>query len=130
MFSDHVKKVDRLPSRALLAVAASLAFLSLLAALVRVVSGQVEQAHLRQAQYNAAQTALSDCSASYSGAARRQCIEQVNASLTPYSTYTPETEMQANVQLPQISQLAAQGEASMPATPNAQGFMSAAFARQ
>ncbi|WP_349277833.1 hypothetical protein [Polaromonas hydrogenivorans] len=111
-------------------MAASLAFLSLLAALVQVVRGQVEQAHLRQAQYNAAQIALSNCSASYSGAARRQCIEQVNASLTPYSTYTPETEMQANVQLPQISQLAAQGEASMPATPNAQGFMQAAFARQ
>lgn len=127
MFSDHVKKVDRLPSRVLLAVAAGLAFLALLAALVRVVSGQVEQAHLRQAQYNAAQTALSDCSASYSGAARRQCIEQVNASLTPYSTYTPETEMQANVQLPQ---LARQGQASMPDTPSAQGFMQAAFARQ
>ena len=126
MFSDHVKKVDRRPSRALFAVAAGLAFLSLVAALVRVVSGQVEQAHLRQAQYNAAQTALSDCSASYSGAARRQCIEQVNAALTPYSTYTPETEMQANVQLPQ---LARQGEASMPDTPSAQGFMQAAFAR-
>jgi len=126
MFSDHVKKVDRRPSRALFAVAAGLAFLALVAALVRVVSGQVEQAHLRQAQYNAAQTALSDCSASYSGAARRQCIEQVNAALTPYSTYTPETEMQANVQLPQ---LARQGEASIPDTPSAQGFMQAAFAR-
>jgi hypothetical protein len=123
MFSDHVKKVDRRPSRALFALAAGLAFLSLVAALVRVVSGQVEQAHLRQAQYNAAQTALSDCSASYSGAARRQCIEQVNASLTPYSTYTPETEIQAN------AQLGRQGEASMPDTPSAPGFMQAAFAR-
>ena len=114
MFSDPVKKVDRLPFRALLAVAAALVFLSLLAALVHVVNGQVEQAHVRQAQYHAAQQALANCSASYSGVARRQCIEQVNAALTPYSTYTPETEMQA----------------SLPATPRAQGFMQAAFARQ
>ena len=127
MFSDHVIKVGKLPCRAPFAVAAGLVFLFLLAALVKVVNGQVEQAHLRKAQYHAAQMALSHCSISYSGAARRQCIEQVNTALTPYSTYTPETEVQANVQIPQI---AGQGKTSMSATPNMQSFMQAVFDRQ
>ncbi|CAN5377158.1 hypothetical protein BH10PSE16_BH10PSE16_03410 [soil metagenome] len=130
MFSDQVKKVDKLPSRIFLSLLAAFAFMALLAALVQVASAQVKQAHLRQAQYSAAQAALSNCSNSYSGTARRQCVEQVNASLTPYSTYTPETEMQASDQIPQLAHLAEQDQGGMPALSDEQSFMPAKFSRQ
>jgi len=67
-------------------------------ALFQVVNGQVEQADIRQAQYHAAQTAIAGCAISYSGAVRRQCMEQVNAGFTPYLTDTApiKTEAQAD----------------------------------
>jgi len=113
MFSNQVTKADKLPSRVWLVSAACLAFVLLLGALFQVVSGQVEQAGLRKAQYNAAQTALSGCAASYSGAVRRQCVEQVNAGFMPYSTHTPQIETEA--------------QAGMPPAPDAKGLLQAAF---
>lgn len=113
MVSNQVKKVDKLTSRAGLTIAACVTFALLLAALFQVVNGQVEQAGFRQAQYQAAQTAISGCAASYSGEVRRQCEEQVNAGFMSHSPYTPriETETQAGVTV----------------LPDAQGFQKAAF---
>ena len=110
-----------MPFRALFGVAAGLVFFCLLAALVQVVNGQVEKAHRRDAQYNAAQLAIADCSKTYSGAARSQCIEQANAALNPYPAYAPEPETRA------ITQLAEQGNA-ISSTARAQGLMPATFA--
>ena len=121
MFSDHLKKVDEKPYKALFGVAAGLVFVCQLVALVLVVDGQVEKAHLRDAQYNSARMAVADCSDSHSGAARSQCIEQVNASLNPYSTSTPELEARA------ITQVAGESDAS-PSASNAQGMMPTTFA--
>ena len=99
MISDRVKKSGGLPSQSWYAMAAGLLFLLLLAALVHVLNGQVAQAHLRQARYQATQTALSGCAANYLGAARRQCMAQMNAGLAQDSTYSSEVEMQADVSL-------------------------------
>lgn len=88
MFSEGVKKVDAMPFKALLGVAAGLVFLCQLAALVIVANGQVEKAHVREAFYSSVQLEIAGCSKTYSGVARSQCIEQVSASLNPYSTYT------------------------------------------
>lgn len=115
MFSDAETKNDKLLSRAWLAMAAGLAFMFLLAALFQVVHGQVEQARLRQAQYSAAQTALSGCAASYSGAVRRLCMDQVNAGFTPYTTYPPPIET-------------LDAQAGALAVPDARGVLQAAFA--
>ncbi|WP_029523837.1 hypothetical protein [Polaromonas glacialis] len=109
MISDRVKKWGMSSGRAWYVMAAGLLFLLLLAALVQVVNGQVAQAHLRQTQYQAAQTALSGCVANYSGAARRQCSAQVNARLALDSTQFPEVEVQAGVQLEPPAVLAGQG---------------------
>ena len=128
MFSDPMTKVDKPPYRLGLAVAAGLAFVVLMVALFQVVNGQVEQAGLRQAQYVAAQSALAGCAASYSGAVRRQCIDQVNARLAPYSTYTPTTEVQASAEPVLPVQLAGQGQAVAPIQGHVPGLIRAAFA--
>ena len=108
MFSDPMTKVDKLPSRTWLTVAAGMTFMLLLVALFQVVNGQVEQAGIRLAQQNAAQTAIAGCAASYSGAVRRQCMERVNAGFTLELPFAPRTET------------------SVQAMPNPQGFVQTA----
>lgn len=103
MFSDHMKKVDAMPARALFGVAASLVFLCQLAALVLVVNGQVEKAYVREAYYSSVQMEIAGCSKTYSGAARSQCIEQVNAALNPYSTYTSSPDARARAPVTQLA---------------------------
>jgi hypothetical protein len=120
MFSDHFKKVEKMPGNALLGIAACVLFLGQLAALVLVVQGQVEKAYLRDAQSNSAQMVVEDCSENLSGAARSHCIEQVNAALDPLlnSTGTPQT--------PALARLAGQGgEAS---ASSVRSFMQTMFA--
>ena len=98
MFSAQVKKAEKPALGLFTAIAGVLAFVLLLAALLHVVNEQVEQARLRQAQYQAAQTAMKGCTASYTGTLRKQCIDQVNAGFVPYSAYTATIEMQARNQ--------------------------------
>lgn len=121
MFSDHLKKFDELPSRALFGVLAGLVFIGLLAALVLVVDGQVEKAQSREAQAKSAQMAMTDCSENYSGAARSHCIEQVNAA--PYSTFAPEPGLKA------VTEVAAQNDARASAS-QVQGFMPTRFSNR
>lgn len=102
MVANQLTKVDKSPCGVWLTVAACMAFVVLLAALFQVVTGQLEQAALRQAQHNAAQAALAGCAASDSGAVRRQCVEQVNAGFLPYSTY-PQIETDALAGAPAIA---------------------------
>lgn len=125
MFSDPVKKIGMMPSGLFLGMAASMAFVLLLAALVHVANGQVEQGRVRQAQFVAVQTAISDCSANFSGATRKQCIEHVNAGAVPYSTYTPVTELQASIATPAH---AGSAKAGAPSLVQAQGIVQARFA--
>lgn len=115
MFSDHLKKVDEVPSRAIWGVAAGIVFACQLAALIAVVDGQVEKAGRLQAQQSSAQMALADCAVNHSGAARRQCVEQVNADLDP----APEVRL--------VTEVSEQTGASLSAG-NAQGFMQTTFA--
>ena len=111
MIPNPTTKADKLPSGVWLVVVACMAFVFLLAALFQVVTGQVEQAEVRRAQHDAAKVAISGCVDSYSGAVRRQCIEQVNAGFMPYSGYTPGIEAQAGT----------------PPMPDPQGFQQAVF---
>ena len=120
MISEHFKKIDEMPFNALLGVAAGLVFLCQLVAMVLVVDGQVEKAHLRNMQYSAAQTALANCSENYTGEAHSRCIEQANAALPPDSAY-------ANLPEQTTTQNAGQGDAGSSAG-QAQGFMPARFA--
>jgi hypothetical protein len=113
MVFNQVKKEDTPRSSTGLVIAAFATFVLLLAALFHVVTGQVEQAGFRQAQYNAAQVAIAGCAASYSGEVRRQCMEQVNAGFMsqPGDTLRLETGAQGGVS----------------AMPDAQGFQQTAY---
>ncbi len=128
MFSERVKKVDTMPSRVLFGVAAGLVFMCQLAALVLVANGQVEKAHARDAYYTSAQMEMADCSKTYSGPARSQCIEQINADINPYSTYTRPLEAQAHASVVQLADQDASGSAMPSATRAVQGFISTALA--
>lgn len=126
MFSEWVEKVDTMPSKVLFSVAAGLVFVCQLAALALVANGQVEKAHVRDAYYSSAQTQMADCSKTYSGPARSQCVERINATLNPYSTYTSTFEAKAHSS---GIHLADQGINVTPSAMRAgQGFISTAFA--
>lgn len=129
MISDRVNKLGMSSGRAWYAMAAGLLFVLLLAALVQVVNGQVTQAQLRQTQHQAVQTALSGCAANYSGAARRQCSAQINARLALDSSYFPEVDVQAGVQLEPPAVLAGQGSPTGSPGLAAHRFTDAAFVR-
>ena len=128
MFSERVKKVDTMPFRVLLGVAAGLVFLCQLAALALIANGQVEKAHARDTYYTSAQMEMADCSKTYSGPARSQCIEQINAAINPYSTYTPSPDAPANSSVIQLADQDASGGAMPSVTRAVQGFSSTAFA--
>lgn len=100
MFSDQLKKIDEIPSSALMGVAAGLVFVCQLAALVLVLNGQVEKAHLREAHYNSAQVEIADFNSP--------------------STFTPETKVQA------ANQPSQQTDAS-PSAANIQGYLQTTF---
>lgn len=96
MFSDHLKKVNAMPYKTLLAVAAGLTFICQIVAMVLVVDRQVEKSSVRTAQSSTEQKAIADCAEKYSSAAARgQCIAQVNAALNTTTIFIPERETQA-----------------------------------
>ena len=75
MFSDHLQKVDKVPQKILLAVAAGLVFLCQLVAMVLVVDSQVEKAQVRNAQDSTGQMKFADCPENDLGPARARCAE-------------------------------------------------------
>ena len=81
MFSDHLQKIDKVPYKTLMLIAAGLVFLCQLVAMVMVVNSQVEKAQTRDAQSNTAQMVITDCSENYSGPARSRCVEQMRSQL-------------------------------------------------
>ena len=62
MFSDHLQKIDEVPYKTLLGVAAGLVILCQLIAMVLVVDGQVEKAQVRDLRYASEQMAIARCS--------------------------------------------------------------------
>lgn len=76
MFSDHLPKIDEVPSKTLFLVAAGLVILCQLAAMALVVDGQVNLAQVRDALRVSERTAINQCMESRLGAARHNCIQQ------------------------------------------------------
>ena len=73
MFSDHLRKIDDSPAKALLLITAGLVIVCQLVALVLVADGQVEKAQLREASQASARAATAWCLESSRGAALREC---------------------------------------------------------
>jgi hypothetical protein len=77
MFSDHLPKIDELPSRTLFIVAAGLVILCQLVAMTLVVDGQVNMAQVRDMLRVSERMAINQCMESSLGATRHNCIQQV-----------------------------------------------------
>lgn len=120
MFSDHLQKIDKLPYKALLIIAAGLVFLCQLVAMVLVVDGQVEKAQIRDAHYSSAQMVIADCSENYSGPARSRCIEQMRSEIA--SSSASEGESDARELAP------SDGQRPSPVVSRVKGIIQAAFA--
>lgn len=73
MFSDHLPKMNEVPTRILLLAAAGVVVVCQLAAMVTIVGGQVEKAHLRDVSQASARAATVWCIESSRGAALRDC---------------------------------------------------------
>lgn len=82
MFSDHLRKIDRTTSRALIMTAAGLVIVCQLVAMVMVADGQVEKAQMREASQASARAATAWCIESSRGAALRDC-DRMSASDNP-----------------------------------------------
>ena len=73
MFSDHLRKIDDSPIKALLLIGAGLLIICQLVAMVLVADGQVEKAQLREASQASARAATAWCLESNRGAALSEC---------------------------------------------------------
>src|SRR6186713_809925 len=82
MFSDHMPKIEEMPYKKLLLVAAGLVILCQLAAMAFVAESQVAKAKERDNQRKAELTAISQCMETSAGAARSQCIQQARVVAT------------------------------------------------
>jgi hypothetical protein len=73
MFSDHLPKMNQGPTRTVLLILAGAAIVCQLVAMVNVVDGQVEKAHLRDLSQASASAARIGCIETSWGAALRDC---------------------------------------------------------
>jgi hypothetical protein len=128
MFSDHLPKIDEMPYRTLLLVAAGLVILCQLAAMAFVADSQVAKARERDDQRRAELTAISQCMETSAGAARSQCIQQARVVATA-SPQPAKPTMRARRRLmpmlppPRARMMPAHSPSRPP-----QGFMAASFA--
>jgi len=105
----QVKTTDNMPVQTRYMWGAGALFVILLAALVHVVKGQVEQAQFRQTQLQATQAALSNCAAHQSGAMRRQCTAQLTAGLVPGMEQSLGQELHSPIQMELPDMMVVQG---------------------
>ena len=128
MFSDHMPKIEEMPYKKLLLVAAGLVILCQLAAMAFVAESQVAKAKERDNQRKAELTAISQCMETSAGAARSQCIQQARV----VATVSPQQPEGGNAsKAPAYADASASSGGMMPAhSPSRppQGFMAASFA--
>ena len=81
MFSDHMPKIEEMPYKKLLLIAAGLVILCQLAAMAFVAESQVAKAKERDSQRRTELMAISQCMETSAGAARSQCVQQARVVL-------------------------------------------------
>lgn len=127
MFSDHMPKIEEMPYKKLLLIAAGLVILCQLAAMAFVAESQVAKAKEREDQRRAELTAISQCMETSAGAARSQCIQQARvvatASQQPANENTSKAPAYADASTASSSVMPSHSSARPP-----QGFMAASFA--
>ncbi|MDQ3058631.1 MAG: hypothetical protein M3R45_03775 [Pseudomonadota bacterium] len=86
MFSDHLVKINRVPTKVLSLVCAGLVFGALLGAMVVVMQGQVERMHMRDAQEHSEKNAIVQCMQNEFGTALDRCVRGVRSAAHLAST--------------------------------------------
>ena len=126
MFSDHLRKIDEMPYKTMLLVAAGLVILCQLAAMAFVADSQVAKAKLRDEQRQAELAAIAHCMETSAGAARQSCIQQARV----VATASPQPTAASAPKEPAFADASASAGSAMPARPTRppQGFMAASFA--
>lgn len=127
MFSDHMPKIEEVPYKKLLLVAAGLVFLCQLAAMAFVAESQVAKAKERDNQRRAEVMAISQCMETSAGAARSQCIQQARV----VATASPQPAEANPSKAPAYADASTASSGLMPThSPSRppQGFMAASFA--
>ena len=76
MFSESLKKMDEMPYKSMLGVAAVLVMLCQLVAMGLVVDGQVKRAEARDSVQDSRRIAVAACNEADSVATRQSCIQQ------------------------------------------------------
>lgn len=125
MFSDHLRKIDEVPYKTLLLVAAGLVILCQLAAMAFVAQSQVAKAKVRDDQRRAELTAISQCMETSAGTARSQCIQQARV------VASPQPAAEGASKAPAYADASSSSGNVMPSRSPAhppQGFMAASFA--
>lgn len=95
MFSDHLKKIDHMPYKTMLGMAACLVILCQLVAMVLVVDGQVRKAEARDSSRGSQRLAIDRCNEASSAATRQSCIQQTMAASSPPHDSETATQVQA-----------------------------------
>jgi hypothetical protein len=126
MFSDHLPKIDEMPYRTLLLVAAGLVILCQLAAMAFVAESQVAKARERDDQRRAELMAISQCMETSAGAARSHCIQQARVVATAPTQPAAENMSKAPAYADASTSSGAMPVHSPSRPP--QGFMAASFA--
>lgn len=126
MFSDHLRKIDEMPYKTMLGVAAGLVILCQLAAMAFVADAQVAKARLRDEQRRAELVAIAHCMETSAGAARHNCIQQARV----VATGSPQPAADSVPREPAFAEASGSAGNAMSARPARppQGFMAASFA--
>ena len=127
MFSDHMPKIEEMPYKKLLLIAAGLVILCQLAAMAFVAESQVAKAKERDSQRRTELMAISQCMETSAGAARSQCVQQARV----VATASPEPAAANASKAPAYADASTASGGSMQAlspTRPPQGFMAASFA--
>ena len=85
MFSNHLPKINQLPTRTLLIIGAGVVIVGQLIAMVTVANGQVEKAQLREISQASARAAAVWCIESSRGEALRQCDRAPSSASASFS---------------------------------------------
>lgn len=119
MFSASLKKIDHMPFKTMLALAACLVIICQLIAMALVVEGQVRKAEARDSSLDSRRTAIAQCNQAGTAAARQSCVQQTQAAFSTPQEPEASVRVQALAISPQLDRadaVAGKEQGLMPAS--------------
>ena len=97
MFFESLKKMDEMPYKSMLGVAAVLVILCQLVAMALVVNGQMKKAETRDSALELRRIAVAECNEAGAVATRQSCIQQTGDALRLPDRIEPSNQLHAVV---------------------------------